>query len=317
MSVAINPDFPIGPVRTVEELMDLATGMENDAAARYEELTVAMTRRDEPALADLFRRLAALERDHQEGIARWAVRDGLRPPAPAHFVWRLPETFGDEADGASAHVLSPYEALAIAVRNEERAFAFYTYVSATAGTAEIRRRAESLAREELSHVALLRDWRRRAYHAARPEPPRSVPGSLEELRRLALGLERGSADIEEAAAAALDTAGQTEAAALMRHAAEQRRRDLGAPDPLSDEHPPGSAVAEGARTAGLLQAAALTPAGALRLALRNAEEVVDAYLGTADRADDQRVLQEAQKLAEQAIGRLALVRSLLPDADDG
>ncbi|MCW2242485.1 ferritin-like domain-containing protein [Azospirillum canadense] len=196
MSMPINPEFPIGPVRTVEELMDLATGMENDAAARYEELVIAMQRRDEPALADLFRRLAALEREHEEGIARWAVRDGLRPPAPAHYPWRLPETFDNEADGAAAHTLSPYEALAIAVRNEERAFTFYTYVYAVAGSAEIQRRAKALAQEELSHVALLRDWRRRAYHAARPAASRGLPGSPEELRVRALGLERVAAEVE-------------------------------------------------------------------------------------------------------------------------
>ncbi|WP_264660644.1 hypothetical protein [Azospirillum canadense] len=54
----------------------------------------------------------------------------------------------------------------------------------------------------------------------------------------------------------------------------------------------------------------------MRLALRDAEEVVNTYLDIADRATDQRVLEEAQKHAEQAMGRLALVRSLLADPDE-
>jgi rubrerythrin len=321
MSEPINPDFPIGPIRTVDELMDLATGMEHDAAVRYEELAAAMERREEPALAALFRELAGLERDHEEGIARWAARDGLRRPEPARFTWRLPETFGDDADGAAAHVLSPFEALAIAVRNEERAFAFYTYVSAMAEDDEVQRRAESLAREELNHVALLRDWRRRAYHAARPARQRGVPGSPEELRALVLGLEHASAEVDEATAATLEAGGYPEAAGLVRHAAAQARRPAEgngpAPGEAADEMAEGSPAAEGARAAGLLHAGALTPTGALRLSLRDAEEVVNIYLETADRAADPRVLDEAQRLAEQAMGRLALVRSLMPDPDAG
>lgn len=317
MSDAINPDFPIEPIRTVEGLMDLASGMEHDAAVRYEQLAEAMDRRGEAALAKLFRELAELEREHEEGIARWAVRDGLRRPEPARFTWHLPETFGDEAEGAAAHILTPYEALAVAVRNEERAFAFYTYVSAMADGSEVRRRAESLAREELNHVALLRDWRRRAYHDARPARQRDLPGSPEELRALALGLDRASAEVDTAAAAAMDDGGYPEAAGLMRHAAEQVERRAAAHGPASGGPAPGSTAAEGARAAGLLRAGALTPAGALRLSLRDAEEVVSLYLETAEHAADQRLLEEAQRLAEQAMGRLALVRSLMPDPDEG
>lgn len=317
MTEAINPDFPIGPIRTVEELMDLATGMEHDAAVRYEGLAAAMDRRNEPALAKLFRDLATLEHEHEDGISRWAAREGLRRPEPAHFAWRLPETFGDEAEGAAAHVLSPYEALAMAVRNEERAFAFYTYVSAMAEEGEVQRRAEALAREELNHVALLRDWRRRAYHAARPAPQREVPSSPEELRTLALSLEQGSVDVDEAVAATLDAGGSPEAAHLLRHAADQARHRVAEYGATSGEPPPGSTAAEGARAAGLLHAGALTPAGALRLSLRNAEEVVGIYMEAAERATDERVLDEAQRLAEQAMGRLALVRSLMPEPDGG
>ncbi|MCW2242484.1 hypothetical protein M2351_007140 [Azospirillum canadense] len=114
----------------------------------------------------------------------------------------------------------------------------------------------------------------------------------------------------------LETAGQLEGAGLLRHAAAETRRRLGALGPAPDAPPPGSAAAEGARPAGLLRPGGLTVAGALRLALRDAEEVVNTYLDIADRATDQRVLEEAQKHAEQAMGRLALVRSLLADPDE-
>ena len=70
---------------------------------------------------------------------------------------------------ATAHprLLSAYRALSMAVRNEERAFAFWSYVAAHAGDADIRHAAETMAHEELGHVATLRRERRSAFHAER------------------------------------------------------------------------------------------------------------------------------------------------------
>ena len=64
-------------------------------------------------------------------------------------------------------LVTPYQTLSIAVRNEERAFAFWSYVSADAADPAIRREAERMAGEELQHVARLRGERRRAFHEAR------------------------------------------------------------------------------------------------------------------------------------------------------
>ncbi|MBB4279229.1 hypothetical protein GGE12_007042 [Rhizobium mongolense] len=55
----------------------------------------------------------------------------------------------------------------IAVRNEERAFEFWTYVASSAPTQEMRSAAERMAREVLGHVATLRRERRHAFHVLR------------------------------------------------------------------------------------------------------------------------------------------------------
>jgi hypothetical protein len=52
----------------------------------------------------------------------------------------------------------------MAVRNEERAFVFWTYMAARKPTNELREAAETMAREELGHVATLRRERRLAFH---------------------------------------------------------------------------------------------------------------------------------------------------------
>lgn len=312
MKPVINPAWPIEAVTGIDQLMAIAVGMEREAAERYEQLAGEMERAHEPELAALFRRLAALEREHEAGLGRWAQRDGLAAPQPLHFSWHFPETFGTEADGDEAHVLTPYRALGVAVRNEERAFAFYAYLSAMAPDDAVRRRADALAREELNHVAELRAMRRRAFHAART-PPVTIPRCRDDLRRLAASLEAGAARLAGIAAETAARAGFGHAAdVLQRLTAEARQRAEGFGDGAGDQ---ASAALQGAEAAGLLDAAMLTPFGALRLALRNAEDILETYMATAESASDPAVLQDAQALAEVAVARLALIRSQLAEVE--
>lgn len=308
MRPVINPIFPVESVESIDVLMAIAVGMEHEAAQRYDELARAMAVRGEPELTALFRQLAEVEREHEAGLGRWAEREGRPAPAPVSFGWRLPETFGDEAEGALAHTLTPYRALSLAVANEERAFTFYSYLAALAADGDVRLRAEALAREELNHVQQLRVMRRRAFHMDRAAPRRVRRArDPDELAGLAHGLELASAEVDEAVAATLDGP----AGAMLNQqvaAARLRAKRFGYALPG-----PGSAAAEGARAAGLLAEGLLTPEGALKLSLRNAEEVAEAYMATAEHAVDDELMHQAQDLAEQAVARLAVVRSLLDD----
>lgn len=312
MPAAINPTFPVVGITSVDQLMGIAVAMEREAALRYGELALAMERAKEPELVALFRRLAALESEHEAGLGRWAEREGRARPQPAQFQWRLPETFEDAADGAAAHTLTPYGALAIAVANEERAFAFYTYLAAIAPDDPIRRRAEALAREELSHVRLLRAMRRQAFHTERasprtPRPPRDV----EQLARVVYSLETASAGLDEAAARCLAAAGWDDGAFVLSRQAElareraRRHGDAGSGPPSAAEPASG----------GRLDAGRLDPAEALRLSLRNAEQVAGTYIATAGEATDEEVLSAAQILAAEAVERLAAVSALMEQRD--
>ena len=96
-------------------------------------------------------------------IERWRASD------PARISWEGPATFDAQtiSEITSSSLMTPYRALSMAVRNEERAFAFWSYVAAHAGQGELKRAAETMARQELEHVAKLRKERRRAYHEER------------------------------------------------------------------------------------------------------------------------------------------------------
>ena len=129
---------------------------------RYRELAERMGLQLEPELEKLFGFLATLEDKHTAQISE---RAGDLPPDAAMRPWPhtagdVPEVFNEEA--ARSATLSPYVALAIAVRNEERAFAFYCHAAAAA-PADIQAIAEDLARDELQHASLLRHARRAAF----------------------------------------------------------------------------------------------------------------------------------------------------------
>ena len=85
-------------------------------------------------------------------------------------------------------------------QNKERAFAFYTYVAAEAGSPGIRALAEDSARDELEHAAFLRRERRRAFRDERPSPL-AIPGDVASLRSASVAWEREEEATQEMAGA--------------------------------------------------------------------------------------------------------------------
>ena len=195
---------PAGRIASAEELMAVAHALEREAAGRYRDLSHRMRLRGEEDLAELFAFLSRIEEKHADQVDERTRAIVGKPPDPARVRWELPEQFDEE--GGRSYLLTPYRALAIAVRNEERAFAFYSYLAAGAEDDRIRRLAEEFAKDELDHAALLRRERRKAWRREGPvDPfvePLEVPGSLPEFRAQAAGMERAMAQGHGALAAA-------------------------------------------------------------------------------------------------------------------
>lgn len=117
-------------IDTVEGLLVVAEALEREAVSRYRGLAARMTRQGNSAMAAQFDALASMEDLHVRQITDRAQSLLGRALGSLTVSWDLPPTYDeDEARGAS---LSAYRALGFAVRNEERAFAFYTYVAADA-----------------------------------------------------------------------------------------------------------------------------------------------------------------------------------------
>jgi rubrerythrin len=278
-------DEPAGTLHSLDELFALAHAMEQEAADRYAELAEDMRRQQKADLADLFAHLAAAEREHVDSVTRWSQSQRHKDPDPALVRWDAPETFDAEAatELKASRLLTPYRALAIAVRNEERAFAFWSYLAAYSKDAEIRKAAEAMAHEELGHVSMLRKERRRAYHREHGRTESDVAQAAAQrvdARRLELRLAAQLADIER----------------RLEGPAANRAREL-----LDETMRMADDAGDFGRFPGALEQ---------RDPQSIAEALADAYLEGAEKSDSSTRVDQLQRLAKAAIARLAWLRSL-------
>ena len=277
---------PAGTLESLDELFALANAMEEEAANRYTGLAEDMRRQNKGALAEVFAQLAAAEREHVDSVTRWSQSRRGKAPDPALVRWEAPETF--DADTAreigTSRLATPYRALAMAVRNEERAFAFWSYVAAYSADSEIRQAAEAMAREELGHVSTLRKERRRAYHKEHGETERRGRGDTGlmqiDARVLELRLAAQLADLERG----LVGAAAARTRELLEETMQMSKKTEGIGKfPFSLEQRDSETISEA---------------------------LADAYLESAESSDDQTQVILLQGLAERAIARLAWLRSL-------
>lgn len=283
---------PPEPVRSLGELFALAHELETEAATRYAVLAGDMEALDLPAVAAVFRQLVEEEHGHAAHVERWAQGMTGAPLDASRLRWHPPETFDEEAARriASSRLASAYRALSMAVRNEERAFALWSYIAAQADSPGIRAAAERLAGEELNHAALLRRARRQAFHAERDGAAGRLPPLLRaaQAETLLAGLLPRLATSGAAPAAS--------AAELQRQAgmAEAMAREAAALAGGAPAEPPQPGL----------------PGDALSLA----DLAAEAYLEAADAAREEERVQRLQSLAADAIARVALLRRLLGGA---
>lgn len=266
-------------VHSAGDLLAVAEGLEKEAAARYRSLAARMTLQGDHEMAAQFKGLAAMEDAHGRQIAEHSMATLGHKPDLSRVKWEAPRGFDEEeARGAE---LSAYKALAFAVRNEERAFAFYSYVAAEAENDAVRALAETLARDELHHASLLRQYRRRAFHQKRPATFQ-IPQTLDDLHAMARQWDAEAAAAHRALAGALHIAGEHHDAAIFNRLADAEAQSAG--DVAADSAPTLGTAAEG---------------------LRLLEEGFDRYAAIADRAGDESIVAEAQRLAGQMVSRLA------------
>ena len=149
---------PVAGIDSVAELLAHSHALESEAAERYEELADQMDYHNNPELAELFRKMAAIEAKHVAKVDEMAKEVELPRMAAWDYRWLDAEAPETTPVGKAHYRMTPHHALSLMLRNEERAVAFFAEVARLANDAQVRAMADELAEEERHHVALLKDW---------------------------------------------------------------------------------------------------------------------------------------------------------------
>ena len=142
-------------IRTPPELYAHAIAIEREAAARYAQLAERMADEGREDLARIFDMLARAEAEHLDALERRT--EGVELPAidEGRYHWldaAAPETAAREL---VFRLMTPRQALAIALQAERRAHAFFERIAWTAADPALRALAREMAAEEREHIELV------------------------------------------------------------------------------------------------------------------------------------------------------------------
>ncbi len=130
---------------TWEEILNRAIAKEEEAYSNYH----AMAKRaSNPGTQTMFNELAEEEGRHKAILTKW--KTGKFPGCPLSSLADLGGT-SEGGDMKFDRDLTPEEAVRLAIREEERAFAFYSSLAKGLEETESRCVAERLAAEERGH----------------------------------------------------------------------------------------------------------------------------------------------------------------------
>lgn len=286
------------------ELIGIAMAIETEAVMRYRQLAEAMRRRGDTETAMVFEDMVAEEEGHVGAVQHLADIAGCPDIRPGDYVWRLPEELDASWESVSGSaLLTAYRALSIAVDNEQRAFSFYAFIAAEAEDPRLAARAESLAREELGHAALLRRWRRVAYRKeggadrkADMPTPETMPETMQEFDQALAGMEAAISTCHAGLAVRLEQLNAPEAAAALRQLAGRREVSLAREQGDTCQHP---------------DCAADTPLALLIAAQRPVEELADLLERAMVESPDEAVRAAAVGRLEDTVAEIALLGRLV------
>jgi rubrerythrin len=145
------------PIGNLAECYANALAIEREAAARSAQFADYLEDHGEQATADLFRKLARFEQQHVAELERRTAGMPLPTLRAWEFSW-LDNAPAEQVDHEFIfHLMTPHDALKIALGAEKRAQALYEQAIASSEDAEVKRLARELAGEELEHIAWLED----------------------------------------------------------------------------------------------------------------------------------------------------------------
>lgn len=143
---------------TMAELLVHALVIELEAVQSYLDLAAQMQESGNDTVAKLFAKMAEYEQEHADKIREQAGDTKLPELAPWEYRWPGLEA-PENIDLAGVHYLmTPYQALKLALENELSALAFFEDIAGSNSDKRVRSLAEEFAEDERQHVAWMEDW---------------------------------------------------------------------------------------------------------------------------------------------------------------
>lgn len=159
---------------TLQDALDLAMIIEDEAKERYGELAEQMEQHHNDEAADFFRFMRDMEARHEKHLKGLRARRFGSQPQRVHrgmiFDVEAPE-YGEVATNMSARA-----ALEAAKRSEQKAFAFFAQALEHVVDPEVKALFEELREEEFQHQQLLDAELERLP----PEAPKGLNDALED-----------------------------------------------------------------------------------------------------------------------------------------
>jgi len=152
-------------IKSLDEFLNFALQVEDDAAVHYAQLAEAMKARGNDAVGELFTRLEGYSRMHYREAKQRMSTHAVPLSVPARTLWPDNVTPERTAIWAGDAQLSRLDALKVALQGERRGYEFYYAVANTNPDPTICAVAKEFVKEEAEHVEALKQWIAREEHA--------------------------------------------------------------------------------------------------------------------------------------------------------
>ena len=138
---------------SLQDALDFAILIEDEAAERYEELADQMEKHHTAEAAGFFRQMVGYEKKHRDDLAkrRAELFASARSHVDSSMLW---EVEAPEYDKVRAF-MSARQALLVALESEQKAYAFFVEVIPHVRDPQARILFEELRDEEILHQALV------------------------------------------------------------------------------------------------------------------------------------------------------------------
>lgn len=140
------------------ELLLHALVMELEAAQRYKQLADMMEQTGNRKVAKIFAKMSEIESRHAKHIDEQVKGRNLPMLTPSQYLWPGLEAPENTDSGRLFHLMTPCQAMSLALDNEKRAYAFFENVVGDSTDEQVREMAAEFAVEEEQHVAWVEEW---------------------------------------------------------------------------------------------------------------------------------------------------------------